>query len=212
MGGQASWGSMSNHNRCPLVWSERSAWKFTCPHCNQFLLMASETDIPLWVGVCKAWQGCASPTPVKPTPRGSVSKTIPQEDDGLANTQHQARKTSLGWINGKLWLLPWMSARISTEDGWSSRWCVVNVDVFIDRMANRIVFMWCRNWCQPIDTFRQWNGWPPWLLTELEHGSKTKGVWNGYTPLCVKLFDEELSSTLMQNTPSQPLRDSSHQC
>ena len=32
-------------------------------------------------------------------------------------TQHQARKTSLGWINGKLQLLPWTSARASTEDG-----------------------------------------------------------------------------------------------
>ena len=28
------------------------------------------------------------------------------------------RKTSLGWINGKLWFLPWMSAGTSIEDGW----------------------------------------------------------------------------------------------
>ena len=85
-------------------------------HCNQLLLIASEAGVPLCVGVCQAWDGCTSPTPVKPT-GGSDSKTVPQEDDGLVITQHQARKTSLGWINGKLQLLPWTSARASTEDG-----------------------------------------------------------------------------------------------
>ena len=85
--------------------------------CNWLLLIASEAGIPLCVDVCQAWDGCSSPTPVKPTPGGSDSKTMPQ-GDGLVITQHQARKTSLGWINGKLHLLPWMSARVSTEDGW----------------------------------------------------------------------------------------------
>ena len=39
MGEQASGGSVSDHDRCPLVWSERPAWEFTCstsqpaPHC-----------------------------------------------------------------------------------------------------------------------------------------------------------------------------------
>ena len=28
-------------------------------------------------------------------------------------------------------------------------------------------------------------------------------VWKGYEPLCVKFFDDFLSSTLMQNTPTQ---------
>ena len=85
-------------------------------HCNQLLLIALEAGIPLCVGICQAWNKCTSPTPVKPTPEGSDSKTIPQEDDGLVITQHQARESSLGWINGKLWLLPWTSARASTED------------------------------------------------------------------------------------------------
>ena len=84
-------------------------------HCNQ-LLNASEAGVSLHVGVCQVWDGCTSPTPVKPTPGGSDSKTTPQEDNGLVITQHQARKTSLGWINGKLQLLPWMSTRTSTED------------------------------------------------------------------------------------------------
>ena len=37
---------------------------------------------------------------------------------GWAVTQCLASKTSLGWINGKLWLLPWTSTRASTDDGW----------------------------------------------------------------------------------------------
>ena len=74
-------------------------------HHNQLLLIASETSVPLCVGICQVWDRCTSPTPVKPTPGGSDSKITPQEDDGLVNTQCQARKTSLGWINGKLWLL-----------------------------------------------------------------------------------------------------------
>ena len=86
--------------------------------CNLLLLVASETAIPLPVGIHYAQDRCTSPIPVKPTPRGSDSKTMPLEDNGMAITQHQARKTSLGWINGKLWLLTWMSTGTSTEDGW----------------------------------------------------------------------------------------------
>ena len=87
-------------------------------HHNQLLLIASEASIPLCVGVHQVQDRCTNPTPVKPTPRGSDSKTMPQEDDGLAITWCQARKTCLGWINGKLWLLLWMSTEASTEDGW----------------------------------------------------------------------------------------------
>ena len=86
-------------------------------HHNQLLLIASEAGIPLHVDVCQVCNRCTSPTPVRPTPRGNESKTMQQEDNGLAINKHQAGKTSLGWINGKLWLLPWMSTRVSTEDG-----------------------------------------------------------------------------------------------
>ena len=65
-------------------------------HCNWLLLIASEAGIPLCVGVHQAWDRCTSPTPVQATPQWNDSKTMPQEDNGLANTQHQARKTSLG--------------------------------------------------------------------------------------------------------------------
>ena len=85
-------------------------------HHNWLLLIASEAGIPLCVGVSQVWDGCTSPTPAKSNPKGSDSETMPQEDNGLAITQHQARKTSLEWINGKLWLLPWTSIRVSTED------------------------------------------------------------------------------------------------
>ena len=87
-------------------------------HQNWLLLIASETGMPLCGGVCQAWDWCTSPTPVKPTPKGSESKNMPWVDSGLAIIQHQASKTSLGWINGKLWLLPWMSTKASTDDGW----------------------------------------------------------------------------------------------
>ena len=87
-------------------------------HHNWLLLVASETGVSLCVGVYQAQDRCTSPTPVNLTPRGSDSVTIPWEDSSLAITQHQARKTSLGWISGKLWLLWWTSARASNENGW----------------------------------------------------------------------------------------------
>ena len=86
-------------------------------HCNWLLLIGSEAGVSLCVGVHQVQDRCTSPIPVKPTPRGSDSKTMPQEDDGLAITQHQARKTSLGWINRKLWLLLLTSTGVSTENG-----------------------------------------------------------------------------------------------
>ena len=86
-------------------------------HCNWLLLIPSEAGVPLHVGVHQAQDRCTSPTPVKPTPGGSDRKNMLQEDSGLTITQLQTRKTSLGRINGKLWLLPWTLTRVSTEDG-----------------------------------------------------------------------------------------------
>ena len=87
-------------------------------HHKKFLLIVSEAGVPLGVHVHQVWDGCIRPTLVKPTPRGSDSETMPKGDNGLAITQCQARMTSLGWINGKLWLLLWMSTGPSTKDGW----------------------------------------------------------------------------------------------
>ena len=69
---------------------------------NWLLLIVSEAGIPFCVGVCQVWDRFTSPTPVKPTPRRSDSEIMPQAEDGLAITQHHARKTSLGWINRKV--------------------------------------------------------------------------------------------------------------
>ena len=85
---------------------------------QNWLLIASETGVPLCVSVHHAWDQCTSPIPVKPTPKGSDSETTPQVDSGLVITQHESSQTSLGWINGKLQLLLWMSTRASTEDRW----------------------------------------------------------------------------------------------
>ena len=85
---------------------------------HNWLLIASETGVPLCMGVYQAQDRCTSPTPVKPTTKGSDRETTPWVDSHLAITQGKARKTSLGWINRKLWLLPWTSATVSTEDGW----------------------------------------------------------------------------------------------
>ena len=87
-------------------------------NCNWLLLIVSETGVPLCVGVHHAQDRCTSPTPVRKTPKGSASKITPWVDSSLAITQCQASKTSLGWINERLWLLSWMSTRASTEDGW----------------------------------------------------------------------------------------------
>ena len=172
-------------------------------HCNQLLLIASEASIPLHVGICQAWDRCTSPTPVKPTPRGSDSKTMPQENNGLTITHHQARKTSLGCINGKAMASP-MDIRQSIHWRWGEvpRPCVVDMDIFIDRMADRIACIWWRNRHQPVDTIGWWTGQSPYLLTELEYGSKTTVVWNGYTPLHVKLFNDKSSFTFMWNIPT----------
>ena len=57
-------------------------------HCNWLLLIVSEAGIAVHVGIHQVWDGCTPPTPVKPTPEGSDSGTMPLEDNGLVITQH----------------------------------------------------------------------------------------------------------------------------
>ena len=87
-------------------------------HQNWLLLVTWEVGIPLCIGVHHAWDRCTSPTPCKTTSKGSEDMMTPQENSGQAVTQCSVSKTSLGWINGKLWLLLWTSTRASTNDGW----------------------------------------------------------------------------------------------
>ena len=87
-------------------------------HWNHLLLIASEVGLSLCVGICHAWDRCTSPTSCKPTSmEGEVGMTL-QESSGSALTQCPTSKASLGWMNGKLWLLLWTSTGASTEDGW----------------------------------------------------------------------------------------------
>ena len=67
---------------------------------HNWLLIVSETGIPLCVGVCQAWDRCTSPILVKPSPKGSESEIMPREDSGLAITQHQARQIPWGGSRG----------------------------------------------------------------------------------------------------------------
>ena len=155
--------SWTDGRTSPMRWCVRSwqmsphkKWKTNREihvlHHNQLLLITSEVGIPLHMGVCQGWDRCTSPTPVRPTPRGSDSKTALQEDNTLAINQHQARKTPLGWINGKLWLFPCMSTRASTEDGWRFQVMCSGHGYFPWQMAKRLTCIWWRDRCQPVDT------------------------------------------------------------
>ena len=86
-------------------------------HWNQ-LLIASEIGIPLCMGSHHTQDRCTSSTPCKTTSLGGEKKRMPQEESGKAVTRWPTSKASLGWKNGKLWLLLWMSTRVSTKDGW----------------------------------------------------------------------------------------------
>ena len=85
-------------------------------HQNWLLLIVSEIGIPLCMGSCHTWDRCTSPTPCKTTSIGGGKERTPQEKSGKAVTQQPTSKASLGWKNGKLWLILWMSAGASTED------------------------------------------------------------------------------------------------
>ena len=89
---------VSDHDRHPLIWSERLAQKFISYITTCSSSLHQKLAFPCMCMSAKHGTDVPSPTPVKPTPRGSDSKT--QEDNGLMITQHQARKISLGWITG----------------------------------------------------------------------------------------------------------------
>ena len=86
-------------------------------HQNRLLLIASEVGIPLCIGSHHTWDRCTSPTPHKTTSVRGDEKRMPQEKNGKAVTQQPTSKASLGWKNGKLQLIPWMSNTASTKDG-----------------------------------------------------------------------------------------------
>ena len=94
-------------------------------HWNQLLLIMSEIGVPLHMSSHHAWDRCMSPTPHKTTSARGGRKRTSQENNGKVVTQWPTSKASLGWKNGKLQLLPWMSTGASTEDGWRPQvmWC-----------------------------------------------------------------------------------------
>ena len=94
-------------------------------HWNQLLLIASEIGVPLCIDSHHAWDRCSSPTPCKTTYVSSERKRTLQENNGKVVTWQLTSNASLGWKNGKLWLLLWMSTGVSTKDGWRPQvmWC-----------------------------------------------------------------------------------------
>ena len=154
MGGQASWGSMSGHDRMSPHMKWKTSREIHASYITTGFYSLHQKLVFPCVWVSAKYRTGYQPNPVKPTPGGSDSKTMPQEDNGLVITQHQGRKTSLGWINRKLWLLPWMSTGASTEDGWRFQKCVVGMDVFLDRMTGKLACIWWRNRHQPIGASR----------------------------------------------------------
>ena len=88
---------------------------------NQLLLIAPEVErsILLCVDVCTIRAWCTSFTLNDLTPEGSEIEVLPQWADCMVPTLHQASKTPLGWISGKLHVLPVMSAKTSMQNqGW----------------------------------------------------------------------------------------------
>ena len=133
-------------------------------HQNWLLLIMSEVGIPLCIGVCHAWGRCTSPTPCKPTSEGGEDMIIPQESSGQVVTQCLASKTSLGWINRKLWLLTWTSARASTEDRWR-----LQVTCSGCRCQKEYIHLAKGMMSLPVDVIRWWTPWLTQLLMELGH-------------------------------------------
>ena len=131
-------------------------------HWNQLLLIISVAGIPLYIGVCHAWDKCISPTPHKPTSKGSEGMMMPQDSSGWTVTQCSASKTSLGWINRKLWLFPWTSTRASTDDGWRLQVMCSGCGHLKEHvhLAEGMMSL-------PIDAIRWWTLWLTQLLTEL---------------------------------------------
>ena len=91
---------------------------------------------------------------------------------GWAVTQCLASKTSLVWINWKLQLLPWMSTRASTEDGWRHQ-----VMCSSCRHQKEHVHLAEGMTSLPIDAIRWWTPWLTRLLTELGHGLQDQKKW-----------------------------------
>ena len=150
-------------------------------HQNQ-LLITSEVAVPLCIGVHHAWDRCTSPTPHKPTSKGSEGMMIPQESCSWAVTQCSTSKTSLRWINGKLWLLPWTPTGASTDDGWRLQVMCSGCGHLKEHicLAEGMTLL-------PIDAIGWWTPWLTQLLTELGHGLQDqkggqKGGCNGKVP------------------------------
>ena len=159
------WGSAADHDRHPLLWSDGPMQTVMHPPPKRTSSHHVRGWHSLCIGVCHTWDRCTSPTPCKPTSKGSEGMMTPQENSGWVVTKCSASKTSLGLINGKLWLLPWTSTGASTYDGWrlqvmcSGCGCLKEHIYLAEGMTS-----------VPVDAIGWWTPWLTQLLTELGHG------------------------------------------
>ena len=107
---------------------------------NWLLLIMSEISILLCMGSHHTQDRCTSPTPCKTTSVRGDEKRMPQEKSGKVVTRQPTSKASLGWKNGKLQLIPWMSTGASTEDRWRPQ----------------VKWFGCRSWKEHIHKAEGW--------------------------------------------------------
>ena len=88
-------------------------------HQNWLLLVTSEIGNSLVYGQPSYMGQVYQPHPMQDYLCRRWKKMTPQEESGKVVTQQPTSKASLRWKNRKLWLLPWMSTRVSSEDGWN---------------------------------------------------------------------------------------------
>ena len=110
-------GGASDCNRCSLLQSDGPMWKVTYHPPKP----TASHHIRGWYSLVYRCLSCIGqvyqPHPMQAHLHQGETEMMPQENIGSVVTQCPASKTSLGWINGKLRLLLWMSTGTSTEDG-----------------------------------------------------------------------------------------------
>ena len=134
------------------------------------LLVTSEVGVPLCLTSHHTWDRCTSPTPCNTTSARGEQNRMPQENNGKAVTQWPTSKASLGWINGNLWLLLWISTGVSTKDRWSG--CRPWKNTYIRQREQ------CWSLLMPADSEPDDESDHSWNWVMVGKAKQNKGEWN----------------------------------